>query len=82
MPSSPVYEVSPVDPPPTLGEAPKKKTKAQLMMEKMGYVAGKGLGKTSEGRLDAVITTEKLDKTVPFSHNHIPERDGIFQLLC
>lgn len=40
-----------------------KKTKAQLMMEKMGWQAGQGLGKTGEGRKEAVITNEKLDKT-------------------
>lgn len=67
-PPSPVYEAAPASTSeilPVLGETPKKKTKAQLMMEKMGWKAGEGLGKKAEGRLEAVITEEKLDKTVP-----------------
>jgi len=66
-PSSPTYAAAP--PPaedasePLAVKGVTKKTIAQLMMEKMGWKAGDGLGKLHQGRTEAVITTEKLDKT-------------------
>ncbi|KAK2588336.1 hypothetical protein KPH14_004352 [Odynerus spinipes] len=41
----------------TTGSATDGKRKAELMMEKMGYKAGKGLGKHNQGRLEPVQTS-------------------------
>lgn len=41
----------------TTGKATNGKGKAELMMEKMGYQAGKGLGKHNQGRLEPVQTS-------------------------
>nr|XP_050847313.1 cap-specific mRNA (nucleoside-2'-O-)-methyltransferase 1 [Vespula vulgaris] len=41
----------------TTGNATNGKGKAELMMEKMGYQAGKGLGKNNQGRLEPVQTS-------------------------